>query len=47
MKDEKRKNMPKNEEDYKVKYVFKEDSILDVNKVIKDCFLMELNKAKL
>lgn len=40
------KNIPK-EEDYKIKYVFKEDSNVDVNEVMKKCFLMELNAKKI
>lgn len=46
MKNVKNESIPKNEEEYKVKYVFKEDSIVDINKVIKECFLMQINKIK-
>lgn len=42
-----RKNtMPKTEEDYKVNYVFKENSKVDVNDVIKECFVVYVNKQR-
>lgn len=34
----------KNEEKYRIKYVFKEDSNVNVNDVIKECFMMCINK---
>lgn len=47
MKKDNNKNIPKNEQEYKVKYVFKEDSIVDINNVIKECFLIKLNTQKM
>lgn len=44
---ENRKNAMPREEEYKIKYVFKEDSNVDVNNVIKECFAMKLQTAKL
>lgn len=44
---ESKKNAIPKKEEYKVKYVFKEDSILDINNVIKECFVMKLKTAKL
>lgn len=45
---EKRENkkLP-NEEDYKINFVFKEDSRVDINEVIKGCFLKTVNSTKL
>ena len=36
-----------NEEDYKINFVFKEDSSVDINEVIKGCFLKTINSTKL
>lgn len=46
MEEKNKKSVPKKEE-YKVKYVFKEDSIIDINNVIKDCFIMKLKTDKI
>lgn len=35
------------EQQYKVKYVFKEDSNIDINNVIKECFIKKLNMVNL
>ena len=45
---EKRENkkLP-NEEDYKINFVFKEDSVVDINEVIKECFFKTINSTKL
>ena len=38
----KRKQMPQSPEEYKVKYVFKEEEI-NLNEIIKQCFEMQLS----
>lgn len=43
MNNKESKKIPKNEDEYKVKYVFKEDSNLDINEVLKKCFMSEIN----
>ena len=35
-----------NETEYTIKYIFKEDSIVDINEVIKECFIMKLQNTK-
>ena len=41
-----KKVLPKKEE-YKIKYVFKDDSDLDINEVIKECFIAKLRTQKI
>ena len=36
-----------NEEDYKINFVFKKDSVVDINEVIKECFFKTINGTKL
>lgn len=36
------KNSVPRKEDYKVKYMFKEDSNVDINEVIKECFISQI-----
>ncbi len=43
---ESKKNAIPKQEEYKVKYVFKEDSKVDINNVIKECFVMKLQTTK-
>jgi hypothetical protein len=42
---ENKKNAIPKEEEYKVKYVFKDDSNVDINNVIKECFAMKIRTA--
>jgi hypothetical protein len=46
MMEKKRNAIPKKDE-YKVKYVFKEDSNIDINNVIKECFAIKIKTANL
>lgn len=41
------KNIIPKKEEYKIKYVFKEESNLDINEVIKECFLANLRVQKI
>ncbi len=47
MKTYKNKKISENEEIYKVKYVFNNNSNVDVNDVIKECFMMQINKKEI
>ena len=47
MKNENNKKIPKSELEYTVKYVFKNDSNVDINKIIKESFLIQINNAKI
>ena len=40
------RNVIPKEEDYTIKYVFNEESIIEVNNVIKECFIDRLRTAK-
>lgn len=44
--EKKNKNAIPKKEEYKVKYVFNEESKIDINNVIKDCFIMRLKTEK-
>lgn len=46
MNNKKQRTVPK-EEQYKVKYVFKEDSNIDINNVIKECFIKKINMVNI
>ena len=41
------KNAIPKKEEYKIKYVFKNDSNLDINEVIKECFIAKLRTQKI
>lgn len=44
---ENKKNAIPKTEEYKIKYVFKNDSNMDINEVIKQCFVAELKTQKM
>ena len=43
MSDNKKRNMPKKAEEYKVKYVFDEESSVNINEIVKECFVIQLS----
>lgn len=47
MENKAKKKIPTDKKDYKVKIVFKEESIVDINKIMKECFLMSLKNQEL
>lgn len=44
---ENKKNAIPKEEEYKVKYVFNDNSDIDINNVIKECFTTQIRTLKL
>lgn len=42
-----KKNAIPKEEEYKVRYVFKKDSNVDINNIIKECFAMRIKTANI